>query len=111
MSTDNFKDLFSDYWSKIEALLSGETPGNIFNDINHSFMKKYIDAFNGHMNGGKRLRAFLVILGYNIAGRETDNENAEERQAFGTIENNHSADDARLGRIDRGGHQWFFLGS
>lgn len=74
MSTDNFKNLFSDYWSKIEALLSGETPGNIFNDINHSFMKKYIDAFNEHMNGGKRLRAFLVILGYNLAGRETDND-------------------------------------
>ena len=74
MSKNLFKHLLSDYCSKIEAVLSSETPGKIFSSINHSFMKKYIDAFNNHMEGGKRLRAFLVILGYNITGHETDND-------------------------------------
>ena len=74
MSKAIFKNLLSDYCSKIEARLSGKTPSAIFKDINYTFMTKYIDAFSTHMDGGKRLRAFLVILGYNISGHETDND-------------------------------------
>ena len=74
MSKALFKNLLNDYCSKIESLLSGEIPSSIFVDVNTSFMRKYIDAFGNHMEGGKRLRAFLVILGYNISGHETDND-------------------------------------
>ena len=70
-----FAKLFNDYRNLIERQLSGEVPDKIFTDTqNYDFMSKYTSVFNSHIEGGKRLRAFLVILGYNLCGHDTDDD-------------------------------------
>ena len=75
-----FKELLKEYRALIERMLftSGDAPAGtpidlMFKDIDEiDFMKKYTGAFRVYMEGGKRLRAFLAILGYNMCGHETD---------------------------------------
>lgn len=70
-----FAKLFSEYRALIESKLSGEVPDAIFADTRkYGFMSKYVDIFNSHIEGGKRLRAFLVILGYNLCCHDIDDD-------------------------------------
>ena len=70
-----FKELLEEYRGRIDEKLSNDTADRVFKDIGeNAFMKRYLDAFNTYTEGGKRLRAFLVILGYNLCGRETDED-------------------------------------
>ena len=69
-----FAKLFKEYRELIERQLSGEPVKAIFSDAkSYYFMSKYVNAFNSHMESGKRLRAFLVLLGCNLCGHDPDN--------------------------------------
>lgn len=68
-----FKQLYEDYRARIENMISGQELTTIFNDISsYEFMKSYINKFKLALDGGKRMRAFLVLLGYNICGHQLD---------------------------------------
>ncbi len=72
-----FAKLFNEYRELIERQLSGsgKLPDKIFMDTrSYDFMSRYVNIFNSHMDGGKRLRAFLVILGYNLSGNNYADE-------------------------------------
>lgn len=73
------KDLFLRRMKKdrelIEKALSDHIGGILCKEADGlDFMKKYRDAFSEYSEGGKRIRAFMVILGYNMCGRETDDD-------------------------------------
>ena len=73
------KDLFFKRIEKDRELIEKALFDHIGGSLNENsdkpgFMKKYRDAFSEYSEGGKRIRAFMVLLGYNMCGRETDDD-------------------------------------
>jgi len=63
-----------EYKNAIENILADEKIKNILYKKEYScFMKHYISAFQKYNNGGKRVRAYLVKLGYEMSGNNYDN--------------------------------------
>ncbi len=70
-----FEKLLHKYRDIIDERLKTELSGALFEGVNeNAFMERYSGAFSAFCEGGKRLRSFLVILGYNMCGHETDDD-------------------------------------
>jgi len=80
---DSFKETLDSYRSMIDEALGGECVKEIFDCIDgYDFMRVYTRAFRSFTEGGKRLRAFLVMLGYRMCGREPDEDIVRASLAF-----------------------------
>ncbi len=70
-----FKEKMKEYRSLVEERLSGGLLKEAFKDTDDlDFMEKYSEAFRTFTEGGKRVRAAMVILGYNMCGCDTDKD-------------------------------------
>lgn len=60
------------YKEIVDKTIINERNANTINGMNYAFMEKYISSFFNYSNGGKRIRAYLVKLGYEMSNNKYD---------------------------------------
>lgn len=70
-----FYDDLKDYKRKIDDIISSEKALRIFKEYNAgNFMDEYYNLFLEYCKGGKRLRAYLVDLGYRLIANKSNED-------------------------------------
>ena len=71
------KNVFINELNKFKKIIDNKFEEKVFYDVVnadkfHTFMDKYLCAFQNYSRGGKRIRAYLVELGYEMCTRNYD---------------------------------------